>query len=87
MKSFSKKNAEEIISILRDLNRLFLKLNKETYHNLMISIKYLKSKGIFENNNSSNLRSYKTRIYSMFLVLEDIKKEIKDFLEELNEQI
>lgn len=86
MKSLNKKNIDEIIDIIRTLNKLFAKLNKETYYNLIASTKYINYKKIVDDENN-NLRIYKTQIYSMLLALEDIKTEIENFLEEFNGKI
>lgn len=86
MKVLSKKNMDEVLGIICDLNKLFSKLNKETYHNLMVSLKYLKASKT-NNNDNSSIRLYKTQIYSMVLALEDMREEIENYLEELNEQI
>lgn len=86
MKSLNKKNIDEIIDIIRTLNKLFAKLNKETYYNLITSTKYINYKKIVDDENN-NLRIYKTEIYSMLLALEDIKTEIENFLEEFNGKI
>lgn len=86
MKSLNKKNIDEIIDIIRTLNKLFAKLNKETYYNLMTSTKYINHKKIVDDENN-NLRIYKTQIYSMLLALEDIKTEIENFLEEFNGKV
>lgn len=86
MKSLNKKNIDEIIDIIRTLNKLFAKLNKETYYNLMTSTKYITHKKIVDDENN-NLRIYKTQIYSMLLALEDIKTEIENFLEEFNGKV